>query len=295
MYDFSLSHGIGPGERNDRHDLAGFARSSNGRPGSTPGCPMPGRWRPSRKPIRPDGYMPGFGGAVRGFQILAGLDPDGVARSGGPTEKALAASLDPNRAAGPSTPMKSIAAHRRGPQRHPAIPGGRRRKGGRENPELSRQTAGPGATGAGKGGSGANRRPPVPTVPPPGIRRSVGAGRRQRPWRSAPGPAQPGPPRLHAADRRDRRARRRPRRGAERPARLSAGQGPQGRRVDEPGRRDRKGGAPPDRQTAKTADRTGRGGRGRGSGQTVRRRLVWQCRRHRRPGERRRPHPSAPA
>ncbi len=44
-----------------------------------------------------DGYMPGFGGAVRGFQILAGLDPDGVARPGGPTERALKATLDPDR------------------------------------------------------------------------------------------------------------------------------------------------------------------------------------------------------
>ncbi len=127
-----------------------------------------------------DGYMPGFGGALRSFQIRAGLDPDGVARPGGPTERALKATLDPARRGRPVTADEVYRGAPPGTAGAAAVPADRPADGGAKAAakirKLSQQTAGPGATGAGKNGSGANRRPPVPTVPPPGVRRSVGAG-----------------------------------------------------------------------------------------------------------------------
>ncbi|MDE0705900.1 MAG: peptidoglycan-binding domain-containing protein [Rhodospirillaceae bacterium] len=177
MYDFSLTHGIGPGERNDRHDLAGFGKELERATGLDPWLPHAWPMAAFPEAHTSDGYMPGFGGAVRGFQILAGLDPDGVARSGGPTEKALAATLDPNRR---SRPIDADEVYRRAPPETGSIASGHPADGGVKAAakirKLSQQTAGPGATGAGKSGSGANPRPPVPTVPPPGVRQSVGAG-----------------------------------------------------------------------------------------------------------------------
>ncbi len=180
MYDFSLTHGIGPGERNGRHDLAGFGRRLERAGGLDP-------WPPHAWPMAAfpeahtsDGYMPGFGGALRSFQIRAGLDPDGVARPGGPTERALKATLDPARRGRPVTADEVYRGAPPGTAGAAAVPADRPADGGAKAAakirKLSQQTAGPGATGAGKNGSGANRRPPVPTVPPPGVRRSVGAG-----------------------------------------------------------------------------------------------------------------------
>ncbi len=124
-----------------------------------------------------DGYMPGFGGALRGFQILAGLDPDGVARPGGPTERALKATLDPDRR---GRTVTADEVYRGAPPGTGSVSSERPADGGAKAAarlrKLAQRTADPGATGAGKGGSGANRRPPVSTVPPPGVRRSVGAG-----------------------------------------------------------------------------------------------------------------------
>ena len=97
MHDYSLVHGIGPGERNDKDDLAGFGRGLERATRLDPWLPHAWPMAAFPEAHTSDGYMPGFGGALRGFQIDAGLYPDGVARPGGPTERALAAALDPDR------------------------------------------------------------------------------------------------------------------------------------------------------------------------------------------------------
>ena len=177
MYNYSLTHGIGPGERNDRHDLAAFGRKLERATGLDPWLPHAWPMAAFPEARTSDGYTPGFGGALRGFQILAGLDPDGVARRGGPTERALDAALDPAR------PGRKIGADEvyRG-----AAPGtgsvGRDRpadggvKAAAKIRKLAQRTGGPGTGNGSAQVAGGSSRPAIPTIPPPGIRRSVGAG-----------------------------------------------------------------------------------------------------------------------
>ena len=176
MHKYRLSHGIGLGERNERHDLAGFGKDLERATGLDPWLPHSWPMAAFPEAHTSDGYMPGFGGAVRGFQILAGLDPDGVARSGGPTEKALAATLDPVRR---SRRIAADEVYRGAPPGTGSIGPGRPADGGAKAAARIRkpaqQTAGAGAgigsaKGAGRSGSA------IPIVPPPGVRQSVGAG-----------------------------------------------------------------------------------------------------------------------
>ena len=183
MYIFSLAHGIGPGERNDRDDLAGFGRELERATGLDPWLPHAWPMAAFPEAHTSDGYMPGFGGALRGFQIAAGLYPDGVARRGGPTERALAAALNPDRGG------RSISAdevYRGAPPGAATVPAGRPADGGVKAAvqlqKLGHRAATAGARdrqhggGNGSKSSGGASRPPVATVPPPRIRQPVGAG-----------------------------------------------------------------------------------------------------------------------
>ena len=183
MHDYSLAHGIGPGERNDKDDLAGFGRGLERATRLDPWLPHAWPMAAFPEAHTSDGYMPGFGGALRGFQIDAGLYPDGVARPGGPTERALAAALDPDRGG------RSISAdevYRGAPPGTTTVPTGRPADSGvkaaAELRKLAQRAAAAGAPNSrdgGKsssnGGAGASR-PPVATVPPPRIRQPVGEG-----------------------------------------------------------------------------------------------------------------------
>ena len=183
MHDYSLAHGIGPGERNDKDDLAGFGRGLERATRLDPWLPHAWPMAAFPEAHTSDGYMPGFGGALRGFQIDAGLYPDGVARPGGPTERALAAALDPDRGG------RSISAdevYRGAPPGTTTVPTGRPADSGvkaaAELRKLAQRAAAAGAPNSrdgGKsssnGGAGASR-PPVATVPPPRIRQPVGKG-----------------------------------------------------------------------------------------------------------------------
>ena len=177
MYKYFLSHGIGPGERNDRHDLAGFGAGLERATGLDPWLPHAWPMAAFPEAHTNDGYMPGFGGAVRGFQILAGLDPDGVARRGGPTERALNAVLDPDR---PGRKIDADEVYRGAPSATATVPTDRPADGGVKAAanirKLAQRTGGPGTGNGSAKGTGGARRPPIPTVPPPGIRQSVGAG-----------------------------------------------------------------------------------------------------------------------
>ena len=73
MYNYPLAHGIGPGERNDKDDLAGFGRGLERATGLDPWLPHAWPMAAFPEARTSDGYMPGFGGALRGFQIDAGL------------------------------------------------------------------------------------------------------------------------------------------------------------------------------------------------------------------------------
>ena len=183
MYNFSLAHGIGPGERNDRDDLAGFGRELERATGLDPWLPHAWPMAAFPEAHTSDGYMPGFGGALRGFQIAAGLYPDGVARRGGPTERALAAALNPDRGG------RSISAdevYRGAPPGAATVPAGRPADGGVKAAvqlqKLGHRAATAGARdrqhggGNGSKSSGGASRPPVARVPPPRIRQPVGAG-----------------------------------------------------------------------------------------------------------------------
>ena len=183
MYKFSLAHGIGPSERNDRDDLAGFGRELERATGLDPWLPHAWPMAAFPEAHTSDGYMPGFGGALRGFQIAAGLYPDGVARRGGPTERALAAALNPDRGG------RSISAdevYRGAPPGAATVPAGRPADGGVKAAvqlqKLGHRAATAGARdrqhggGNGSKSSGGASRPPVATVPPPRIRQPVGAG-----------------------------------------------------------------------------------------------------------------------
>ena len=136
MHDYSLARGIGPGERNDKDDLAGFGRGLERATRLDPWLPHAWPMAAFPEAHTSDGYMPGFGGALRGFQIDAGLYPDGVARPGGPTERALSG-------ARPGS-GRQVDFGRRGLSRRPArhgnhadrATGGRRRKGGRATAEA---------------------------------------------------------------------------------------------------------------------------------------------------------------
>ena len=176
MYKYRLSHGIGLGERNERHDLAGFGKDLERATGLDPWLPHSWPMAAFPEAHTSDGYMPGFGGAVRGFQILAGLDPDGVARSGGPTEKALAATLDPDRR---SRRIAADEVYRGAPPGTGSIGPGRPADGGAKAAarirKRAQQTAGAGA-GIGSAKSAGRSGSAIPIVPPPGVRQSVGAG-----------------------------------------------------------------------------------------------------------------------
>ena len=180
MHDYSLAHGIGPGERNDKDDLAGFGRGLERATRLDPWLPHAWPMAAFPEARTSDGYMPGFGGALRGFQIDAGLYPDGVARPGGPTERALAAALDPDRGG------RSISAdevYRGAPPGTTTVPTGRPADGGVKAAvqlqKLGHRAATAGARESrrgGKNGAGSHVRPPVATVPPPRTRQPVGAG-----------------------------------------------------------------------------------------------------------------------
>ena len=183
MYKYSLAHGIGPSERNDKDDLAGFGRGLERATGLDPWLPHAWPMAAFPEAHTSDGYMPGFGGALRGFQIAAGLYPDGVARPGGPTERALAAALNPDRGG------RSISAdevYRGAPPGAATVPAGRPADGGVKAAvqlqKLGHRAATAGARdrqhggGNGSKSSGGASRPPVATVPPPRIRQPVGAG-----------------------------------------------------------------------------------------------------------------------
>ena len=180
MHDYSLAHGLGPGERNDKDDLAGFGRGLERATRLDPWLPHAWPMAAFPEAHTSDGYMPGFGGALRGFQIDVGLYPDGVARPGGPTERALAAALDPDRGG------RSISAdevYRGAPPGTTTMPTGRPADGGvkaalqLQKPGHRAATAGARESRrGGKNGTGSHVRPPVATVPPPRTRQPVGAG-----------------------------------------------------------------------------------------------------------------------
>ena len=179
MYIYSLAHGIGTGERNDKDDLAGFGRGIERATRLDPWLPHAWPMAAFPEAHTSDGYMPGFGGALRGFQIDAGLYPDGVARPGGPTERALAAALDPDRGG------RSISAdevYRGAPPGTTTVPTGRPADDGvkaalqLQKPGHRAATAGARESRrGGKNGAGSHVRPPLATVPPPRIRQPVGA------------------------------------------------------------------------------------------------------------------------
>ena len=177
MYTYSLTHGIGPGERNDRHDLAAFGRKLERATGLDPWLPHAWPMAAFPEARTSDGYKPGFGGALRGFQILAGLDPDGVARSGGPTERALDAALDPAR---PGQSIDADEVYRGAPPGTGSAGPGRPADGGVKAAAKIRNLAHKAGTaqadsGRAKGG-GARRPLLIPTISPPRIRQPVGAG-----------------------------------------------------------------------------------------------------------------------
>ncbi|MCY4397460.1 MAG: peptidoglycan-binding protein [Rhodospirillaceae bacterium] len=183
MYDWTLTHGIGPGERNDRHDLADFGRGLERATGLDPWLAHSWTMAAFPEAHTSNGYMPGFGGALRGFQILAGLDPDGVARSGGPTERALKAALDPARS---GRRIDADEVYRGAAPGTATVPTDRPADSGvkaaAQLRKLGHRTATPGAPNGQRGIENGNRRsvgasrPTFATVPPPRIRRPVGAG-----------------------------------------------------------------------------------------------------------------------
>ena len=272
MYIFPLTHGIGPGERNDRHDLAGFGRGLERVTGLDPWLPHVWPMAAFPEAHTSDGYMPGYGGALRGFQIEAGLYPDGVARPGGPTENTLAATLDSGRTgrrisadevyrgAPPGTGRASL--------RRPADGGA---KAALQIRKLTHRTDGPDAGNRNAKGAGGRTRPPIPTVPPPGIRRSVGAGG------------------VNDHDDLLQAQRNLARLGYTRPVggigestesrsvavqnglrAYQEAKGLKGRRADGAGRRDRTGAAPPDRRPAAAPERPAGERRRRSGGESFR-------------------------
>ena len=176
MYNYSLNSGIGPGERNDKHDLADFGRGLERATGLDPWLAHSWTMAAFPEAHTSDGYMPGFGGALRGFQIAAGLYPDGVARSGGPTERTLRAALDTNRV---GRRIDADEVYRGAPPGTVSAEPDRPADGGAKAAAKIRKPAHrKGGSEAGNGnakGKGSGRSA-IPTVPPPGIRRSVGAG-----------------------------------------------------------------------------------------------------------------------
>ena len=236
MYNYPLAHGIGPGERNDKDDLAGFGRGLERATRLDPWLPHAWPMAAFPEARTSDGYMPGFGGALRGFQIDAGLYPDGVARPGGPTERALAAALDPDRGG------RSISAdevYRGAPPGTTTVPTGRPADGGVKAAvqlqKLGHRAATAGARESrrgGKNGAGSHVRPPVATVPPPRTRQPVGAGgvnTHDDLLQAQRNLARLGyaPPVAGIGESTESPKRR----GAQRPARLSTGEGPQDRRA----------------------------------------------------------------
>ena len=177
MYYHSLTGGIGPGERNDKDDLAGFGRKLERATGLDPWLPHTWPMATFPEAHTSDGYMPGYGGALRGFQIEAGLYPDGVAWPGGPTERTLTAALDPGRS---GRNVTADEVYRGAPpgtgSKRPVRPADGGAKSALEIRKLTHRTDGPDAGNKSAKGAGGRTRPPIPTVPPPGIRRSVGAG-----------------------------------------------------------------------------------------------------------------------
>ena len=177
MYDLSLTHGIGSGERNDRRDLAAFGKKLERAAGLDPWLPHAWPMAAFPEARTSDGYTPGFGGALRGFQILAGLDPDGVARRGGPTERALDAALDLAR---PGRTIDADEVYRGAAPGTGSVGRDRPADGGVKAAAKIRKLAhkaGTAQADAGRARDGGARRPlSIPTVPPPRIRRPVGAG-----------------------------------------------------------------------------------------------------------------------
>ena len=177
MYKYSLTHGIGPGERNGRRDLAAFGKKLERAAGLDPWLPHAWPMAAFPEARTSDGYTPGFGGALRGFQILAGLDPDGVARRGGPTERALDAALDPAR---PGRTIDADEVYRGAAPGTGSVGRDRPADGGVKAAAKIRKLAhkaGTAQADAGRARDGGALRPlSIPTVPPPRIRRPVGAG-----------------------------------------------------------------------------------------------------------------------
>ena len=177
MYKYSLTHGIGPGERNGRRDLAAFGKKLERAAGLDPWLPHAWPMAAFPEARTSDGYNPGFGGALRGFQILAGLDPDGVARRGGPTERALDAALDPAR---PGRTIDADEVYRGAAPGTGSVGRDRPADGGVKAAAKIRKLAhkaGTAQADAGRARDGGALRPlSIPTVPPPRIRRPVGAG-----------------------------------------------------------------------------------------------------------------------
>ena len=163
MNNRRLIDAIGPGERNRADDLASFGGRLQRATGLDPW--LGHSWSMARFPEArtADGYMPGFGGAVRGLQIAAGLYPDGIVRADGPTERTVHALLDRPRGGRPIGAAEIYGTARSA---------GAGRKAGPDDAGADAAGEAAGTAAAGSGGAGRD----AGMVPPPRIRRPVGRG-----------------------------------------------------------------------------------------------------------------------
>lgn len=173
-----LTNGIGLGLPNTADDLASLGGRLERATGLTPW--MTGTdTGPARNHFAEAGtadeYTPAFGGAIRGFQIQAGLDPDGIALPGGPTERALDATLNSGGAAADDVYGFASAETGGGAARIAHRPT-RPKDGGARRASAIRDTAQKSEIRGLSAGAGIDGKAAIPIVPPPAIRQPVGRG-----------------------------------------------------------------------------------------------------------------------